>query len=206
MDKHLNKIEEKIQELMLQFDFNDLSPQNKAFVLEHSSQYDYQLERSVILQASSLFDDETKAVPLPLQIEDKSRKGFATPVPLYQSVAIAAAAACLVYFFFPQTEIIQRTPETKTEYITKIDTVTKTIHKTDTVFQPVEKPIYIEKKVFINQAVASSTETPVQKEPQLLNTPTQNNLTLNPKELSNKGVSLKNDPTSSLLEGLKFGE
>lgn len=208
MDKHLNKIEEQLQKLILTKDFEDLDKTEKSFVLQHSSAYDYQMERKIVVDAESLFYDEEKVVPLPLSImqTEENKKGLFAPIPLYQSVLLAVAAACMVFFFMPRTQVIEKKPETKTEYISKVDTVYQTLQKTDTIFQTIEKPVYLEKKIYVDRYISSNSSSTKNEEPQLFDIPKSNSIELNMAELKNKGTSMKNDPTATLLQDINFGE
>jgi hypothetical protein len=207
MDKHLNKIEEQLQKLILSKDFDELSSSEKSFVLHHSSAYDYQMERKIVLDAESLFDDEDKIVPLPLAVQhEEEKKGLLAPIPLYQSVILAVAAACIVFFFMPRTQVIEKNPETKTEYISKVDTIFQTIQNTDTIYQTIEKPVYLEKKIYVDRYITANNPSSKNKEPQLFEIPKSNPIQLNMAELKNKGTSMKNDPTANLLQGINFGE
>ncbi len=208
MDKHLNKIEEQLQKLILTKDFEDLDKTEKSFVLQHSSVYDYQLERKIVRDAESLFYDEEKVVPLPLSLEqiEEKKKGLLAPIPLYQSVLLALAAACIVFFFMPRTQVIEKNPEKTTEYISKVDTVFHTIQQRDTVYQTIEKPVYLEKKIYVDRYISANDQTSKNEEPQLFDIPKGNSIELNMAELKNKGTSLKNDPTATLLQDINFGE
>ena len=207
MDKHLNKIEEQLQNLILSKDFEELDSTEKDFVLKHSSAYDYQMERKVVLDAEGLFDDEEKVLPLPLTIpHQENKKGLLAPIPLYQSVLLAVAAACIVFFFMPRTQVIEKNPETTTEYISKVDTVYQTLQQTDTIFQTIEKPVYLEKKIYVDRYISTNNPSSKNEEPQLFEIPKSNSIKLNMAELKNTGMSMKNDPTAALLQDINFGE
>ena len=203
MDKHLNKIELELQSLLNEKNFDELNQNEKKFVLKHSSKEDYILERNVILNAYSIFEDEETIVPAPLIIPKENSKGINTTIPLWQTISYVVTAACMVYFFFPRTNIINTTSKGETQYITQTDTVKTEVIKRDTVYQykTIEKPIYIEKTVYVDQAVAVNC-TP--EEPKLLNVPQSNSVSLNLSDIETKGSPLENDITISLLDGISI--
>ena len=203
MDKHLNKIELELQSLLNEKNFDELNQNQKDFVLKHSSKEDYILERNVILNASSIFENEETIVPAPLIIPKENSKSINTTIPLWQTISYVVTAACMVYFFFPRTNIINTTSKGETQYITQTDTVKTEVIKRDTVYQykTIEKPIYIEKIVYVDQAVAINC-TP--EEPKLLNVPQSNSVSLNLSDIETKGNSLENDNTTSLLDGISI--
>ena len=203
MDKHLNKIELELQSLLNEKNFDELNQNQKDFVLKHSSKEDYILERNVILNASSIFENEETIVPAPLIIPKENSKSINTTIPLWQTISYVVTAACMVYFFFPRTNIINTTSKGETQYITQTDTVKTEVIKRDTVYQykSIEKPIYIEKIVYVDQAVAVNC-TP--EEPKLLNVPQSNSVSLNLSDIETKGSPLENDITISLLDGISI--
>ena len=199
MDKHLTSNESQLQDLLHTKDYADLNKKEVEFVLMQTLKEDYVLERIVILNAQTLFDDDEIVEPTPLIIPTINNiTVFKRQMPIYQSLLLVAATIILMLMIFPinnQTII----DGTTIEYIVKTDTVQieKEVIKFDTIYQTVEKPIYLEKEVLVQSSLCAE---PIQEEPRLLNssnTIVLPDLTQN--SLSNKGISLKDDGISSLI-------
>ena len=199
MDKHLTPTESKLHDLLNEKDYSDLSNTEVEFVLIHSSKEDYVLERAVILNAKTLFHEDEDVNPAPLIIPlSYNNTGLNKEMPIYQSLLLVAATIIIMLMIFPvnNNTIIDGT---KTEYIVNTDTIQieKEVIKYDTIYQTVEKPIYINKEVYVQSKYCIE---PIQEEPRLLNTNTRLSLPdLTKISTSNKGSSMKDDNLSSLI-------
>jgi hypothetical protein len=119
-------------------------------------------------------------------------------MPVYQTIMAVAATVIFMLIIFPLNKINNVT--SIPEYIVKTDTIEiqKEIIKYDTVYQTIEKPIYIEKEVTVENN-SNCTES-IQEAPRLLNSNTNMSLPeLTENTITNKGTSLKDDNLSSLL-------
>jgi hypothetical protein len=174
-------------------DFNELSVQERNWVLSQISEEEYSKQRLLILDLSdALKPEDDNLIPAPLVLPSK---GAIRTIPLYQAAMSVAAMALLLISIFSlfgnQTEIINNT-----EYIVKHDTVEveKTIY--DTVFQTIEKKIYISKEVAVP---AENTECYIEESRLLESNPSINLPTINLVEIENTGTSLKDDATAILI-------
>ena len=199
MDKHLSERENRLHELLQSKNFSELNLSDQKFVLSMMTQVDYDLEREVIVVAPFLFEDEEKAIPVPLIVPQQSKGVLFSSMPIYQSLLAVAATVIFMLLFFPIHT--NGALLTNTEYIVKTDTVEieKEIYKYDTIYQTVEKPIYIKQDVYVDNNSTPCID-PIQEEPRLFK-PSQ---TFSLPELTeavteNKGTSLKDDNLSSLI-------
>jgi len=200
MDKHLSKYESRLHELLLSKNYSELNSADQKFVLSVTTQSDYELERHVIFTASTLFDDDEKITPLHLFIQQKSSGMLFVKMPIYQSLLAVAATVIFMLLVFPiHTE--NSSLITKTEYIVKTDTVEieTEIYKYDTIYQTVEKPVYI-KQTIVAESNSNPCVSPIQEAPRLL----QSSQTINLPDLTqqltdSRGTSLKDDNLSSLI-------
>jgi len=200
MDKHLSKNENRFYELVQSKNYSELNSADQKFVLTMTTQVDYELERHVILTASTLFEDEEKAIPVPLFIPQKSNGMLFVKMPIYQSLFAVAATVIFMLLVFPiHTE--NGSLITKTEYIVKTDTVEieTEIYKYDTIYHTIEKPIYIKQDVLV-ESNSNPCVSPIQEAPRLLQSTQNMNLPDLTEQLTdNKGTSLKDDNLSSLI-------
>ena len=200
MGKNLSKNESKLYELLQFKNFSDLDDSEQSFVLSVMTQVDYELEREVIVMASTLFENEEIVVPIPLLILQKPNGVLFTSMPIYQSLLAVAATVIFMLLIFPiHTE--GGSFISKTEYIVKTDTVEieKEIYKYDTIYQTVEKPIYIKQDVYVENNSVPCVD-PIQEEPRLFQTSQTMNLPdLTEQLITNRGTSLKDDNLSSLI-------
>jgi len=200
MDKHLSKNESRLHELVQSKNYSELNSADQKFVLTMITQVDYELERHVIVTASTLFEDEEKAIPAPLLIPQKSSGVLLRSMPIYQSLLAVAATVIFMLLVFPiHTE--NGSLVTKTEYIVKTDTVEieKEIYKYDTIYQTVEKPIYIKQDVIV-ESNSNPCVSPIQEAPRLLQSSQTMRFTDLTEQLTDtKGTSLKDDNLSSLI-------
>jgi hypothetical protein len=199
MDKHLTLNESKLQDLLHAKDYSGLNRKEVEFVLMQSSKEDYVLERAVILNAKTLFHEDQDVKPAPLVIPLSSNHiRLNKEMPIYQSLLLVAATIIIMLMIFPvnNNTIIDGT---KTEYIVNTDTIKieKEVIKYDTIYQTVEKPIYINKEIYVESKPCSE---PIREEPRLLNSNSTFSLPeLTQNSVSNNGKSMKDDNVSSLI-------
>ncbi len=173
----MTPIENNIIHWIETYDFNDLSSEQKAIVRELSSEIEYQQERSLVLSARRLFDEEE------LQIPDASLKGtldnrfqsnnkrkgrfvgfkkvITHPVPAYQ-VAAACFLLFMSSFLFIKSNKNGGSPnESSIVYRTVYDTIVQQIR--DTIEVPVE--------TIVVQTVYKKNTNTQKKTPSLESTP-----------------------------------
>lgn len=200
MDKQLSSNEQSLQDLLHTKNYTDLTTTEQSVVLSLITQSEYEIERQVILAAPSIFEEEPKAVPLPLIIPQTSKGVLWSTMPVYQSLLAVAVTIIFMLLIFP-IHNESGSFETKTEYIVKVDTVEieKEIYKYDTVYQTIEKPIYIQQAVYV-ESNSNPCINPIQEAPRLLHSnPSMNLPELTEQLTENKGTSLKDDNLSSLI-------
>lgn len=85
---------ERLFDLIESKSFEELSKEEKSFVLNHLTEVEYTLQRKVLSTTAALeYDDEE---PLTLQIPEKNTPFFKRTIPLYK---VLIGAACLVLLF-----------------------------------------------------------------------------------------------------------
>lgn len=148
MDKHLNNIESKIQALLESKDFKHLSHDERALVLSQISKEDYILQRKILEESKFIYEelDNKKVVVAPLTLPNEEKSFWFKSHPFYHTgLAVAATIILMLFIKYPSGETIKT--ETKTEYISKVDTVYQKEYIHDTVTEVKEKPVVIEKVV-----------------------------------------------------------
>jgi len=198
MDKHLSPNESKLFDLLHTKNFSDLNSNDKTFVLNQTTQKEYELERQIILTAPLVFEDEESAKPLPLIIPTTSKGVLYTKMPFYKTLLAVAATVIFMLLIFPIHQYNDLV-KFKTEYIVKTDTIEieKQIYLHDTIYQTIEKPIYIETQIF---AESNPCAKPIDEAPRLLNSsPSLQLPELTTQIMESKGKSLKDDNLSSLI-------
>lgn len=85
---------ERLFDLIESKSFEELNKEELAFVLNHLTETEYTLQRSVISAASALEYDSVE--PAPFQIPKKKKSFFNRTIPLYQALI---GAACLALLF-----------------------------------------------------------------------------------------------------------
>lgn len=182
--------EEMWQELIESKDFDQLSNRENAFVSGRSTEANYQLERTVLLESKMLHQE---VEPRPLLLEDEKK---AIVIPLYQTILAVAAAFVVSFFLFRSngntTEIQKNQPLalTDTVYVEKqiIDTVIQT--KTEYINFVTEKTIIQE----VNCPQSNENMSAV------LSNQSNFEADLSATTLANKGTSAANDETLVLME------
>lgn len=135
---------EKLEQLLLQYPFEELSLAQQEWVGEFMSEQVYELQRKVLLESQVLLD-EKPALPRPdfaaLQAQFKQQQPiglsfFARPIAGYQALLLAMMVGIFVWFLKP----VEVQTNTKIVQTIRVET------KTDTLFQ--EKIIYQERLVY----------------------------------------------------------
>lgn len=185
-----SKKEHRWQEMIESKDFEQLTITEKKFVLEMSTESNYRLERSILIESVLITDDLD---PKPLIFNEK-RTGVV--VPLYQTVLAVAASFVLAFFLFRSNgEVesgfkIQPLASADTVYVEKlqIDTVLQT--KTEYVQIATKDPVPAK-----NEVISSSERTSA-----VLSNQSDFSADLRSITLKNKGSSASNDETLFLVE------
>ena len=178
---------EEIQILMETFDFNQLEPVDRQKVLNVMTESDYSANRKTILASAAMFSEANQYQPKPLVIEQKTH--FLTaPIPLYKALIGVAAMVVFMLLLFPIKKI--ELAEQTVKYVTIYDTIETQIVHSDTVEKFIEKPVFKERIVYVN----NSANMALKEEPRLLEVPRNSqDLSFSPETLKNKGVSMKDD-------------
>ncbi|CAG5081788.1 hypothetical protein [Parvicella tangerina] len=156
MDKHLYDNEIRLQELLEQKQFEELSADEKSFVLTLLTKEEYQLQRNIIIESATLYADKQNAIAPPLVPINECKGFWFKSLPLYQSGIAVAAVVLITWFIKPLEKEVIKT-EAQTEYITKVDTLIKTEYVYDTVYEVIEKPLVVEKITYVEVPVESNT-------------------------------------------------
>ena len=190
MNQQLTKEQERIQSLQERSFFEQLSKDDKAFVLHVSSQELFDEVHRSLIESKNLYD-----IPAPRALKSPIITSSANR---FQSIILpissAAAAAIITFFFFKKETIIYQNKLTPTYlaadtvYIPQIkhDTLVKEVHAKG-------KTIYVNKSI-ITEVIALSASSPSSEVlPPISNV-----------DLINRGYSASTDNTIALLEGGGF--
>ncbi len=202
MDKHLNELELRYQKLLLSGDFESLSPDEKEFIRTHFSEEDFNLERLIVSNADAVYDEDEFPVPGALIIpESSSGSVLMHSIPVYKALLAVAATIILMLLVFSDFNGTEIDKSPNYNFITKTDTVEREVVKWDTVIQTVEKPVYIEKTIYV--------EAPqkIKEEPRLLDVKAGVDIPeLTHHSVNSAGVSLKDDEISTLISAFPQGD
>lgn len=195
MDKHLNEAEQRLLELVESTSFDQLSKEEKTFVLKHMSKEEYELRTIVLREGKNAYES---LEPRKLLLEEEEKRGMLIPIPLYQTVGAVAAAFLIAFFLFKQSpeEIIN----SEAVPLAKVDTVyvEKVLH--DTVVQ--YKTEYIDR--VIREQISRNAEVIVESRERGSSMSSQSPSMPDLVEinLKNKGKSMQDDETLELVQGL----
>jgi hypothetical protein len=169
--------------------FSELSDAERAFVLKHLTQADFDLQHRLIKEAKSLVED---LEPKPLQLAE-NKSGIFLPIPLYQAV-LGVAATLIISFLILQTEQSPISkPENKELAIADTVFVEKQIYDTVVQYEYIDRVVQIKSE----KSVSTNTSSPPVRHDMTIAKP---KLTpLNELDLQNKGVSLVKDETFLLV-------
>jgi hypothetical protein len=124
MDKELSHNEERLFALLESKNFNQLSSTEQAFVLGQLSQEAYDLQRSILVEATEN-ELEIPAVA-PLVLPEKKKKAIV--IPLYQAILAVASVVILFVLIWPSNPTTTKIVYQKS----KPQIITNLVH--DTVF------------------------------------------------------------------------
>ena len=175
-------------ELIESKDFDQLSNSEKAFVLGQSTEDNFRLERSVLIESKMVY---AEVEPQPLILEGE-KKGLIIPV--YQTILAVAAAFVLGLLLFRSNEtttVIQ-----KSQALAVADTVYVEKLITDTIIQT--KTEYI--RLATTKSVYKEVQCPESIESSVLSNQSSFKTDLSSTVLINKGTSAANDETLVLME------
>ncbi len=186
-----SKNEQMWRELIESKDFDQLSNFEKAFVLGESTENNFRLERTVLIESKMMHQE---IEPRPLILEDEKKKGIV--IPLYQTILAIAASFVLGFFLFRSNgntiEIVQNQDlaSTDTVYIEKliIDTLIQT---------KIEYVRFAATK--LNNEVLQPTQFK-ENPSSVLSNQGSFETDLSSSTLANKGTSAANDETLGLME------
>lgn len=186
---------ERLFDLIASKSFEDLSKEERSFVLNHLTEAEYTLQRKVIAAAEMLEYDS--AEPLALRLPKTKKHWLNRSVPLYQ---VLIGAACLVLLFMAGKQKNYSLNWRLSEHPLEISLANgvssgKVIH--DTVIK--EIPVFRTVSDIIHDTV-TIIQTVLQPEKRMLEV--GNTLVypeLNEKLLESNSTSLKDDPTAQFL-------
>lgn len=192
MDKYLSDNEEEIQRLIESKQFEALNANERKLVLSQMSEDEFKLAALAISESVHVYGDPEV---LPLVIPAK-KAGVMIPIPLWQAVASVAAAVIVSFFIFRQEKIVE--VKVGEGLIAKADTVYVENRIVDTVVQ--YKTQYVDRIIEPSpeEMIVIAGDIKLNNERRS----TQEVADLDPSKLQNKGNSMANDKTFSLIEGL----
>lgn len=181
---------EKWQELIETKDFDQLSNAERSFVLEQSTENNFRLERTVLLESKIAYQEvEPRALIL-----EEEKKGIV--IPLYQTILAIAAAFVLAFFLFRSTGSTIKINNNQTLATTDTIYVEKRI--VDTIIQTKTEYIRLGEKEA--QIVKVEVKCPQSNESSVLSNQSSFITDLSSATLANKGTSAANDETLGLME------
>lgn len=167
MESKTQPNEWKLQKLLEQKDYCDLTNSEEELVIELISKNEYQLRRQLITESKK---DASILIPAPLIIEKSSNR---IVIPLYQAmIAIAATILVMLFIKFPYSEILPELESQEIRYVSVTDTIKEIEYVYDTIYKEVEKTKVVKEKVYVpkNQYV-KVYETPHYESNKVLNAP-----------------------------------
>ena len=186
MEKEMNSKEEQLYDLMESKSFDELSSNERRFVLSQTTKEEYIAVFSAMGNAQSLNDGITsKPLVLPY-------KRVAIVIPLYQTIAAISAAVLISFFVFRSNEVIIN--EVNVPSIAVVDTVFIDNYRYDTV---VEREIQFVDRIIYQKAQEQSVERKKIHSNSYMSVPE-----INAEDIATVGQSLKNDETFVLVKDL----
>ncbi len=185
-----SKNEQMWQELIELKDFDQLSNFEKTFVLGKSTENNFRLERTVLVESKMLHQE---IEPRPLILEDE-KKGIV--IPLYQTILAIAASFALGFFLFRSNgntiEIVQK------QDFASVDTVYIEKLIIDTLIQTKTEYVHLAAKNLNKEAIPLSQFK--KNTSSVLSSQSRFEADLSSSTLANKGTSATNDETLGLME------
>ena len=190
---------ERLFDLIASKSFEELSKDEKSFVLNHLTQAEYTLQRSVIAAVEELEYDAEE--PRPLQIPKAKTRFLNRSIPLYQ---VLIGAACIALLFMVGNTKRYSLNWQFSEFPSEISIVNgtasgKVIH--DTIIK--EIPVFLSGSKIIRDTVTIFQNVVQQTEKRMLevgNAPSYPELT--EKLLESKSAPFKHDQTASFLPSI----
>jgi hypothetical protein len=151
-----------LQSLATQKSYDELSDQERDFVLDNASQAEYEQLRRIIVRAGALHNETKPSARLRQQLlsqmavqqPPKNQNWYETPIALWKVAAITTIASAAIFTIIPNTEpkIIEKWSE-------------RTVHTTDTVYLPAPTKIEYQTRwrdriVYVPIAAAPSNQIP----------------------------------------------
>lgn len=197
MEKNINKDETKLFDLIESKDFSELTRTEILFVKLHISMEDYNLQRRILKDSASIFENDNEPLPLLIPVNMDKRKN--KTIPLYQAL-LAVASVCIFFFtIWPSNNQENSTGENFISSI-KPDEIIQKEYIHDTIVKYVNQ-VKIVEKVVIDTVKELVTETKyIMQDNRLLEA--NNSLPLprfNQKDITTKGISLKEDQSSRFI-------
>jgi hypothetical protein len=151
---------EKVYELLEQFDFHELTTQDKEIILTQITEEEYTKMRSTVKDTLSLFENAEDLYMNTLPRELNYRDNYLMIRLLKQPIQLYKVAASIAILFGIMLTFQYLKPKEKSNYLASIDTVY--INKTDTVYSKIIDTVTILKDVIVylpqNQKLALNSE------------------------------------------------
>ena len=187
-----SKNETMWQELIESTDFDQLSNSEKAFVLGLSTEDNFRLERSILLESKTVHEE---IEPLALILEDEKK---AIVIPLYQTILAVAAAFVLGFLLFRSNENPAKIENN--QVLAKADTVYVEKLILDTIIQTKTEYIQLAAKKSPNEVLPRQSNPSINNPSSVLSSQSSFQSDLSSTTLANKGTSAANDETLTLME------
>lgn len=138
MDPQRTNDEERLLDLLENKEFDQLNPEERAFVEQHLSRTDYLLQRRMIMEVTQL--DYGIPEARPLVIPGAGSHSFVRKtVPLYQAITAVAATIALFLSLWPGENTQSQQPGGNRTRLSQTDTVIQTKVIQDTVIRYVRQ-------------------------------------------------------------------
>ena len=191
MDKKLTHEEERLFELLESKQFEELTDDERTFVLENCGASEYKIQRQLIVEAGKLDDEDHEPLPLLLPVTSATNNKGGIMIPLYQ--VLIGVAALLIFFFsiWPKNnpELINHAKNEQQ----RIDTIYQTQLVYDTIVQLIPQ-IQVVEKIIRDSVMIFMPSTIITEIPRLLDVKPSTALPdLTQANLKNKGKNLKED-------------
>lgn len=145
MEKSVKPKEWKLQCLLEEKNFNELSVPEKRIVKGLITAEEYGIRRQLIIEAKK---ESENIIPLPLVL---TKKKVGVVIPLYQTVLAIAATVLFMFFLkIPYTNMQYLEGAENIKYVSVTDTIKEIEYVYDTIYKEIEKTKTIERKVYVS--------------------------------------------------------
>lgn len=145
MEKNVKPNEWKLQCLLEQKNFNELSAPEKRIVKGLITAEEYEIRRQLIIEVKK---ESENIVPLPLVL---TKKKVGVVIPVYQTLLTIAATVLVMFFLkIPYTNMQHLEGSENIKYVSVTDTIKEIEYVYDTIYKEVEKTKTIERKVYVS--------------------------------------------------------